>query len=159
MKSHIIEIEGEKVMFKISEHIYKEINFAKMNLTALEEKTKKELLKIIQDKYINKCKRSVWLWEKLIQFEAMQDSNAWKYIKDFVKDRKCIMFFNQDEDEEMFLFESGNDLNYVLSETCGFEFYITDLKCSYLICFNHHDVLYGCGSAREWIKRCKFENH
>lgn len=51
----------------------------------------------------------------------------------------------------MFLIRSGEDLNYLLSETYGFEFYITDKECSYLLCFNHHDILYGCGRAEGWI--------
>ena len=51
----------------------------------------------------------------------------------------------------MFKIKNGNDLYYLLSETSGFEFYITDFNYSYLICFNHHDILYGCGRAKEWI--------
>lgn len=49
----------------------------------------------------------------------------------------------------MFLIRTGEDLNYLLSETYGFEFYITDKECSYLLCFNHHDILYGCGRAED----------
>ena len=33
------------------------------------------------------------------------------------------------------------------------EFYITDRDQSYVICFNHHDVLYGCGAAKEWVEK------
>ena len=61
----------------------------------------------------------------------------------------------QKEEEEMILIQSGEDLNYILSETYGFEFYITDKQCSYLLCFSDHDILYGCGTAKEWIERIK----
>ncbi len=53
----------------------------------------------------------------------------------------------------MFIISSGDDLNYILSETCGYEFYITNFICSYLICYNHHDVLIGCGQAEKWIEK------
>lgn len=57
----------------------------------------------------------------------------------------------------MFLIHSGSDLNFVLEETYGFEFYITDKKCTYLLAYNHHDILYGCGSAIDWMEK-NFEN-
>ena len=65
---------------------------------------------------------------------------------------KCVLFFNKSDEKSMFLINSGNDLDFILSETYGFEFYVTDLDCSYLLCFNHHDILYGCGAAYDWVK-------
>ncbi|WP_346768745.1 DUF6756 family protein [Paenibacillus sp. HB172176] len=32
------------------------------------------------------------------------------------------------------------------------EFYITNKRCDYLLCFNHHDYLIACGEAINWIK-------
>jgi hypothetical protein len=51
----------------------------------------------------------------------------------------------------MFQVPSGSSLDQLLSNTFGFEFYVTDLNADYLICFNHHDVLVGCGNAQQWL--------
>lgn len=42
------------------------------------------------------------------------DDGAWEHLKDFIGENKCIMFFNQNEEKEMFLIHSGNDLNFIL---------------------------------------------
>lgn len=142
-------------MLKISRHIQEELRDSKVVLEKIENNKKSELLELVKTKYINSNAAGEWLWEKFIHYEAMNDDMAWSYIKSFVKNNQCIMFFNQSEDKEMFLVQSGDDLNYLLSQTYGFEFYITDVLCSYLLCFSHHNILYGCGTAEEWIKCIK----
>lgn len=142
-------------MFKISTHICDELKDNKVIIKKLELNEKREILDSVLKKYININEKGVWLWEKFIHYEALNDDMAWSYIKDFIKDNECIMFFNQQEEKEMFLIQSGDDLNHVLSETYGFEFYITDKQCSYLLCFSHHNILYGCGIAEEWINKIR----
>jgi len=90
------------------------------------------------------------LWEDFKEYRYISDSDGWRLIKKFIN-RKCVLFFNKSDDKSMLLVNSGEDLEYILSETYGFEFYVTDLECSYLFCFNHHDILYGCGLASKWI--------
>ncbi len=85
----------------------------------------------------------------------INNSNAWSLIKDYVKENKCIMFFNKSDDRNGFLISNGAELQKILEESFGFEFYITDENLSYLICFNHHDILYGLGKAKDWIKEVK----
>lgn len=143
-------------MFKISNYICKELEGSKVTIERLELNEKEKILSLVLKKYIDFNKKGIWLWEKFIRYESLNDDMAWNYIKDFVKDKECIIFFNQQEDKEMFLIQSGEDLNYILSETFGFEFYITDQQISYLLCFNHHNILYGCGSAEKWINNLKF---
>ena len=138
-------------MLRISEHIISELKDSIVILKRLELIEKERLLNLISNKYIDSNKSGTWFWEKLIKCVVLNDDMAWSYIKDFVGENECIMFFNQNEEKEMFLIRSGEDLNYLLSETYGFEFYITDKECSYLLCFNHHDILYGCGRAEGWI--------
>ncbi len=142
-------------MFKISTHICNELKDSEVIVKKLEMNERREILDSILKKYINTHQKGIWLWEKFIHYEALNDDMAWSYIKDFVKDNECIMFFNQEEEKEMFLIQSGNDLNYILSETYGFEFYITNKQCLYLLCFNHHNILYGCGIAEKWIHKLR----
>ena len=66
------------------------------------------------------------------------------------------MFFNESDDKNAFLIPNGAELQKILEDSFGFEFYITNKNYSYLICFNHHDILYGSGEAKEWVRRLKF---
>jgi hypothetical protein len=65
------------------------------------------------------------------------------------------MFFNLPDEKAAFTFNKGDDVVSVLSETYGFEFYLTNRCAEYLICFNHHDVLIACGSAIELLSKYK----
>jgi hypothetical protein len=110
-----------------------------------------KIRKIISELYADEKKKGLWLWEKLSHYDSISDKDGWSYIKEFVSDNDCILFFNEFDEINMYKIKNGNDLYFLLSETSGFEFYITDLSCSYLICFSHHDILYGCGTAIDWI--------
>ena len=91
------------------------------------------------------------MWESFKDYIYYQNSNAWSLIHDYVKDNECIMFFNKSGDENGFLIFNGRELQQILEDSFGFEFYITDKNCSYLLCFNHHDILYGSGKAKAWV--------
>lgn len=142
-------------MFKISDHIVKELKDSNITIKKLELSERREILNLILQKYVIANEKGVYLWEKLIHYEAISDDMAWSYLRDFVKDDECIMFFNQEEEKEMFLIQSGTDLNSLLSETYGYEFYVTNKQCSYLFCFSHHNILYGCGTAEKWINKLR----
>lgn len=142
-------------MFKISSHICEEMKNSDVELERLELFKSEQVLELIKKKYVDCNYKGEWLWEGFFSCKTLQDNNAWQYLKDFVRDNECIMFFNQRDEKAMFKIKSGKDLNYILSETYGFEFYITDIKATYLLCFNHHNILYGCGEAEEWISNIK----
>lgn len=145
-------------MFEISTHICNELKESNVIIKKLDLNERKRILQSALKNYISLNEKGNWLWEKFIHYVSLNDDMAWSYIKDFVKDNECIMFFNQEEEKEMFLIQSGTDLNYILSETYGFEFYITNKQCSYLLCFSHHNILYGCGIAESWINKLKQKN-
>lgn len=103
----------------------------------------------IIEQYCNR--NSVFMWESFKDCIHYQNSNAWSLIHDYVKENECIMLFDKSEDENVFLISNGRELQQILEDSFGFEFYITDKNYSYLLCFNHHDILYGAGKAKEWI--------
>lgn len=45
-----------------------------------------------------------------------------------------------------------NDVVSLLSEFYGYEFYITNNSKDFVLCFNHHDYLIGCGKVVTKIK-------
>ena len=97
------------------------------------------------------------LWGHLIDYSVLRDSYAWAIIDEFVdwdyKDKEeSLLFFNDEDDKNVFIIKNGRDLYKILSETCeNREFYLTNFNTNYLICFNRYDCLYGTGAAREWV--------
>ena len=94
-----------------------------------------------------------YLWKELRDDFAVQDANAWRWIDEFVGDRRTVMFFDELEETSAFEFERGVDVVRILEETIGFEFYLTNDAIDYVMCFNHHDYLIAAGTAAEWLKR------
>ncbi len=92
------------------------------------------------------------MWEDLSDCASVQDADGWQWISRFVGPRACVLLFDVAEEVEMFDVPSGEALESLLANTFHFEFYVTDVDASYLICFNHHDMLIGCGSARAWVE-------
>ena len=139
-------------MFKISAHICEMLNGKEIQFERIEMFNRERILERVLNKF---CKNfdGNWIWEQLKQYSTLSDDLAWEYLKDFIGENECIMFFNQNEEKEMFLIHSGNDLNIILTETCGFEFYITDKECTHLLAYNLHDILYGCGTAIDWMEK------
>jgi hypothetical protein len=83
---------------------------------------------------------------------SVQDADGWRWIREFIGARSCILLFDLGEEAEMFHVPSGGALEALLGNTFGFEFYATDANASYLICFNHHDFLVCCGDAEAWLR-------
>ncbi len=50
---------------------------------------------------------------------------------------------------------SGDALRSLLANSYHFEFYVTDVDASYLICFNHHDFVIAWGTACPWLRQLK----
>lgn len=94
---------------------------------------------------------SGYLWKDLEDPVAVQDPNAWRWIAEFVGNEPCVLFFDRDEESETFRVVDGSSLTMLLSETVGFEFYVTDDEVRYVLCFNHHDYLIAAGKAASWL--------
>ncbi|OPX44210.1 hypothetical protein CLHUN_17640 [Ruminiclostridium hungatei] len=94
-------------------------------------------------------------WENLIDYISINNKDAWLWIGELIGDTETIMFFNTSDEKAAFAFNNGDNVVSVLSETYGFEFYLTNRATEYLLCFNHHDVLIACGNAIKWLKKYK----
>ena len=62
------------------------------------------------------------------------------------------MFFDDIEDKSVLVISDGKSLYKLLDDMFGFEFYITNFETNYLLCFNHHDCVLGCGTAKNWVE-------
>jgi hypothetical protein len=104
-------------------------------------------------------KHGIFLWESFTEQFGVMDENAWKWIREIVRDEPILMFFNPEDEVHAFKFDNASDVEAILAETFGFEFYLTNKATEYVLCFNHHNVLIACGKAIEWLKELKKIKH
>lgn len=136
---------------KISMEIERVAKSNAIHLERLSEEKSITVKKNIMEKYICPSKRN-FLWDKFKEAVVLQDSNGWQKLCSFVGNKECLMFFDDSEDEAILCISNGEDLYILLYEMFGYEFYITNIMTEYLICFNHHDCLLGCGLAKKWLE-------
>jgi hypothetical protein len=103
--------------------------------------------------------KAIPLWENLKDYISVNNKDAWLWIGELIGDTETIIFFNLSDEKATFTFNNGDNVVSVLSETYGFEFYLTNRATEYLICFNHHDVLIACGNAIGWLIKYKTPEH
>ncbi len=108
-------------------------------------------------KYTNSA--SVWqIWEGLPKntFISFQKDDAWKLIKNFILDDSVILLFNEIGERTEVMsgvrINNGYDLEGILEESFGFDFYITNDALSYFLCFDDHGILYAAGEAKQWLE-------
>ena len=106
----------------------------------------------LEVKFCDKSKNSSFMWERLNNFYSIKDSNAWLWIDKILNDGSVIMFLDLDNEPLAFKLNSAKDVLSILSESIGFEFYLTNEKSDYLLCLNHHDYLIATGSIVESLK-------
>jgi hypothetical protein len=94
-----------------------------------------------------------WLWEGLKNCISFRDPLGWRLIPEFLKNHPALVFFNEFDDQRVFEISTGDDLLAILSESYGYEFYVTNDKADFLVCFNHHDFVIACGSAVTFFTR------
>lgn len=73
--------------------------------------------------------------------EGKQRPDGWELIPKYVGPNVCLAFL--DGADEIWKFQSGQDLLLVLNNCPALEFYVCDEEASYLLCHNHHDIVVG----------------
>ncbi len=141
-------------MWSIKEQILSAANTLNVIVYGIAILETEKLISGVREKYCG-VDNTTYIWENLINEVAVNNKDAWLWVGDFIGDSEIIMFFNPSDEREAFTINKGSDVVSILSETYGFEFYLTNINFDYLLCFNHHDVLIGCGSAVEWLNKYK----
>lgn len=95
------------------------------------------------------------LWEQLIDRESICDSNAWEWLGQFVGDNEVLLILEPRDSETVLLLSNGADLVELLGNSYHYVFYVCDTNFNYLLAFNDHDYLIGCGTAIKWIRSLK----
>lgn len=140
---------------KICEDLLKTAQENGLQLTLLPKEQSIKIKNNVKNKYL-KIDNGSFIWENLRKSVVVSDINGWAKLANYVKQNSCIMFF--DENDEAISIKNGDELYTLIYEMYGFEFYITNNITDYLLCFNHHDCIIGCGEASEWLENLKKRN-
>lgn len=140
---------------KICEDLLKTAQENGLQLTLLPKEQSIKIKNNVKNKYL-KIDNGSFIWENLRKSVVVSDTNGWTKLANYVKQNSCIMFF--DENDEAISIKNGDELYTLIYEMYGFEFYITNNMTDYLLCFNHHDCIIGCGEASEWLENLKKRN-
>lgn len=91
------------------------------------------------------------LWDRLHSYSGIYDQYGWSLITNFTEGQPIIIFFEPHLDKSIIYLKNSQMLSAVLGNCSGFVFYIANLACDYLFCFNDHDALLGAGTAEVWV--------
>ena len=94
------------------------------------------------------------LWERVLNGEDIHDASAWRSIERFAVG-PATLFVRDAQGLCAFRFEGGPDLVATIGSCPGFELYVLDDSNRFLLLFNDHDVLIGCGAAAEWVRELR----
>jgi hypothetical protein len=143
-----------KAVWNIKEQIISAVGELNINIQEIQVSDIENIVSQVTDKFAGES-NVIPLWENLKDHISVNNKDAWLWIGELIGDTQTIMFFNTSDEKAAFAFNKGDDVVSVLSETYGFEFYLTNRTTEYLLCFNHHDVLIACGNATNWLKKYK----
>lgn len=135
----------------IKDAIVEASNTSGCTLELRTEEESKVIRNCIEEKYASNS-GVLSLWERLEGEASRYDPDGWKAIGQFPCDDMVTIFFDREDEVVMYRVKSCLDLVKLLSECPGFVFYLTDDKCSFLLCHNDHDYLIGAGSAKDWVR-------
>lgn len=103
---------------------------------------------------------SNFIWQDFPEYMNICGEYAWKVIPKILdKNKRYILFFNQIECKKAYRFDDADNLCTIIGETYDFEFYITDLDGSFILCFNHEEILCGCGNITNKMKEYRTSLH
>lgn len=105
--------------------------------------------RFIQKKHYNNSMH--WGWQRLKEplYVLRLVDASFRYMKYFVKD-DLVWFIVEDYQDKMWLYE-GN-INFITKSIIPElkhlrEYYLVSKKFEWLLCNNHHDIVFGSGSA------------
>jgi hypothetical protein len=107
------------------------------------------------EKYAQKGVYEYPLWDHF-DFDttfSVQNENAWLWFENLPQDQKIWLFFEKEEDQQVFEIENGHLLSQILGECYLFTFYVTDPDLNFFFSFNDHEIMMAGGEkAIHWLQ-------
>jgi len=110
------------------------------------------LVLTIRSRFVNDTRSKAFLWDSFRDEVAVQDPDGWLIAAGYPEPEPILLFLDGDS-FVAYRFASSSALQRVLADSPGFEFYLTNPEASFVLCFNHHDVLIGVGDCLDWLRQ------
>lgn len=91
-----------------------------------------------------------FLWEAFRNDRSVCRADGWRLAASYCRTGPCLLVRDGDR-WAGYRFDDAEGLAAVLGETPGFEFFVTDERTGFVLCFNHHDYLVGAGDCLGWL--------
>jgi hypothetical protein len=96
----------------------------------------------------------IWWWEYFPSSTAVHfsDGDGWRHLIEFVPDAdERVWFVAEDHAPPGYsVWEASvRDIQAVIGECYGFEFHVVQQQFRWLVCENHHDVVFAVGKEAE----------
>jgi hypothetical protein len=98
-----------------------------------------------------------WIWEHAQPAAYAVATEGWRWIGDFSPSAEVIMLFALQDEGAMYQVPDGKAAEAILSDCIGFEVYFTNRDVDYLLGQNHHDCVFACGTAKDWLEQHKLK--
>jgi hypothetical protein len=113
-----------------------------------------EVLAAVLSKFVASGDRR-WWWEDFREIgtsRSFQKSDGWRFLPRIAPDPKELVWFIAEDDQlpQYPVFETTPETASALVGECyGFEYYLVAKNLRWLICENHHNVVYAVGEQVE----------
>jgi hypothetical protein len=134
----------------IEEWVQSGVEMAGVSAIAISEPQVNDLLSAIERRFTGTEPTGLELWERFHCDVSQMRSDGWRMICGYAWDRPILLFKDGDRFHG-YQFNSGVDLLAVLTNSPGFEFYVTNDDPSFVLCHNHHDYVIGVGACQPWL--------
>lgn len=122
----------------------------------LDTEEKSKIQRLVKEKYIRDEIKligfSVFECLDYTDMVVIDIPDSWKWINDFIQNRPVIVFFNPFSHSNFIRLNNGNIFADYYEEAWEDEFYITDKGVSFLLGYNHSQVLFAMGEAKSWLQ-------
>lgn len=141
---------GAKGDLMLVEHIQRTLDEHGIAALQLSISETDAIIQDIKQRFCDPLAYDRYLWETFNDDESRQRQDGWLLLCDFPMERP-ILFVPEYNRYHAFQFLSTTDLRLLLSESQGFEFYVTTESTDFVLCHNHHDYLIGVGTCIPWL--------
>lgn len=137
-------------MGQILDEVLQAASALEVNARASVQTTSSEVLKALSSKFTRSGSARP-IWEHLENDFVVQSENGWRWVGAFEPEAPALLVFDPERESSCVEFLRAKDIPLVLGECTGFEVYVTDSERSYVLCFNHHNMLIAVGRAKSWL--------
>ena len=141
------------MMYSDNEEIENVARVHNIPLEKLDPITCEAIVNSLIKKYCTESTYAFPLWDHidLKKKRSVHDSDGWMKVQHYHFKKDIILLTEPKKGYHAYRLESATDLHKLLEESYHFVFYLLDKELSFLICFNDHDYLIGCGDVFNWI--------